>query len=81
MAKKSRTSASKPRPKGPWPAALVEMAAAARDDGGVGLQQALHKAGFSEKPSMTIIVKRPPRARAYDPAVDDVLDALRALCA
>ena len=81
MAKKTRKSAPRERPRGPWPTALMEMAAAGRDDGGLGLHHLAQQAGFSEKPAMTIIVKRPPRARAVDPQVDDVLDALRALCA
>jgi len=62
------------------------MAAAGRTDGGMGLQHLLEAAGFAEKPSMSIIVKRPrrpgvERGRPSDPDVDDVLDALRALCA
>jgi len=80
MAKKTCKSAAKTLPRGPWPTVLVEMAAAGREDGGVGLHHLLRQAGFSEKPAMTIIVKR-PRARLVDPHVDDVLDALRALCA
>lgn len=70
---------------GTWPVALVSMAAAGRTDGGVGLQSLLQEAGFAEKPAMSIIVKRArPKAekgRLNDPYVDDVLDALRALCA
>jgi hypothetical protein len=61
------------------------MAAAGRTDGGVGLQHLIEEAGFAEKPAMSIIVKRPrPRTDSgelVDPYVDDVLDALRALCA
>jgi hypothetical protein len=56
----------------------VEVAAAARADGGQGLQQVLEEAGYSTPPSMSIIIKR---TRVRDPQVDDVLDALRALCA
>ena len=68
------------------------MAAAGRTDGGIGLQHLLEEAGFSAKPAMTIIVKRPPRKQDWtrapergrpsimDPYVDDVLDALRSLC-
>jgi hypothetical protein len=70
---------------GTWPVTLVSMAAAGRTDGGVGLQSLLQEAGFAEKPAMSIIVKRTrPRSekgRVNDPYVDDVLDALRALCA
>ena len=70
---------------GTWPVTLVAMAAAGRTDGGVGLQSLLQEAGFAEKPAMSIIVKRTrPKAekgRLNDPYVDDVLDALRALCA
>lgn len=80
MAKKTCKSAAKKLPRGPWPTVLVEMAAAGREDGGLGLHHLLRQAGFSEKPAMTIIVKR-PRTRLVDPHVDDVLDALRALCA
>jgi len=56
------------------------MAAAGRTDGGLGLYHLLEQAGFAQKPAMTIIVKR-PRTKQLDPYVDDVLDALRALCA
>ena len=54
--------------------------------GGMGLQHLLQEAGFAEKPEMSIIVKRPARptsarGQVSDPYVDDVLDALRALCA
>lgn len=70
---------------GTWPVTLVAMAAEGRADGGVGLQSLLQEAGFAAKPAMSIIVKRTrPRAergRVNDPYVDDVLDALRALCA
>ena len=71
---------------GKWPVTLVAMAAEGRTDGGIGLQHLLEEAGFAEKPSMSIIVKRPARAKAErgqlnDPYIDDVLDALRALCA
>lgn len=81
MTKKTCKSAMEEPPPGPWPAVLVEMAAAGRDDGGVGLHHLARQAGFAQKPAMTIIIKRPPRGRAVDPQVDDVLDALRALCA
>lgn len=68
----------------PWPVVLVAMAAAGRADGGVGLQHLLEDAGFHQKPAMTIIVKKPrprmDRGTILDPCVDDVLDALRALC-
>ena len=82
--------------RGPWPTVLVEMAAVGREDGGSGLQHLLEQAGFAEKPAMSIIVKRAPRPRLMerlgrgssgrereitDPYVDDVLDALRSLCA
>ncbi len=78
-----------PEPKktsGTWPVALVAMAAEGRDDDGEGMKSLLVGAGFGKKPAMSIIVKRPPRARSErsgitDPYVDDVLDALRALCA
>ena len=70
---------------GTWPVTLVAMAAAGRSDGGIGLQHLLQEAGFAEKPAMSIIVKRArprtDRGRVLDPYVDDVLDALRALCA
>jgi hypothetical protein len=69
---------SSTRRRGPWPADLVDVAAASRSDGGQGLHQVLEEAGYSTPPSMTIIIKR---TRARDPQVDDVLDALRALCA
>ena len=74
------------RSSGTWPVTLVAMAAEGRDDGGMGLQHLLQEAGFAEKPEMSIIVKRPARAKTSrgqlnDPYVDDVLDALRALCA
>ena len=65
---------------GMWPAVLVAMAAANRTDGGVGLQHLAQKAGFADEPAMTIVVKR-PRAKLVDPYVEDVLDALRSLCA
>ena len=88
MAKKTAQPEAPPkstRPSGTWPVALA-MAAAGREDGGVGINHLLAEAGFAEKPAMTVIVKRPARARAergglVDPYVDDVLDALRALCA
>ncbi|MDB5220170.1 MAG: hypothetical protein JWO86_8097 [Myxococcaceae bacterium] len=82
MSKRTRRSARTKTPHGPWPVVLVAMAAAGRADGGMGLQHLLQDAGFAEKPAMSIIVKR-PRARTgaiIDPLVDDVLDALRALC-
>ena len=66
---------------------LSAAAAAGRTDGGTGLQHLLEEAGFAQKPEMTVIVKRPrpPRERGkreiVDPYVDDVLDALRNLCA
>lgn len=69
---------------GTWPVTLVAMAAAGRSDGGIGLQHLLQEAGFAEKPAMSIIVKRArPRTDrgVLDPYVDDVLDALRSLCA
>ena len=80
MAKTTCKPPRKQPPRGPWPTVLVEMAAAGRTDGGLGLYHLLEEAGFAKKPAMTIIVKR-PRSRALDPYVDDVLDALRALCA
>jgi hypothetical protein len=80
MSKKKREPASsKNPPSGAWPVTLVAMAAEGRTDGGVGLQHLLQEAGFAEKPEMSIIVKRP--RPNLDPYVDDVLDALRALCA
>lgn len=86
MAKKARKATRSDTPSGSWPVVLVAMAAAGRTDGGVGLQHLLEEAGFAEKPAMSIIVKRPrrptlERGRPVDPYVDDVLDALRALCA
>lgn len=63
-----------------WTTVLVEMAAANRNDGGSGLHRLALKAGFSHEPSMSIVVKR-PRAKLVDPYVEDVLDALRSLCA
>jgi hypothetical protein len=93
MLKKTRSA---PPTRAPWPSVLVEMAAVGREDGGMGLHHLLEEAGFTEKPSMTIIVKRQPRARLVervgrgssgrereinDPYVDDVLDALRSMCA
>ncbi|MDB4943553.1 MAG: hypothetical protein JWP97_3087 [Labilithrix sp.] len=70
-----------PVPREPWTRVLVEMAAVSRKDGGVGLHALAERAGLAHEPSMTVIVKRPPRARLLDPHVEDVLDALRALCA
>lgn len=83
MAKRKRKSTRAKPQSGSWPIDLVAMAAAGRGDGGVGLQQLLQDAGFAEKPAMSIVVKRParPRTERVDPYVDDVLDALRALCA
>lgn len=85
MAKPKRNEVRTPQSSGTWPIALAATAAAGRADGGVGLQQLVHDAGFADEPAMTLIVKRPrPRAekgRIVDPYVDDVLDALRALCA
>jgi len=81
MAKKKTCKSARTKPpRGSWPTVLVEMAAANRDDGGLGLHHLLEEAGFAQKPAMTIIVKR-PRAQLVDPHVDDVLEALRALCA
>ncbi len=61
------------------------MAAQGRDDGGIGLHHLLKKAGYTRTPAMSIIIKRQRVSRdgtGYDdPAVDDVLDALRSLCA
>jgi hypothetical protein len=84
MAKKARQAAPRSeKSSGSWPVVLA--AAAGRTDGGVELQHLLEEAGFAEKPAMSIIVKRPrpalERGRPVDPAVDDVLDALRAMCA
>lgn len=85
MSKRPRQQHHEEKSSGTWPVTLVAMAAAGRTDGGVGLQSLLQEAGFAEKPSMSIIVKRArPKAekgRVNDPYVDDVLDALRALCA
>ena len=85
MTKQTRRPALSKTTSGTWPVSLVAMAAVGRDDGGVGLQQLVHDAGFAEKPSMSIIVKRPKpktdRGAVVDPWVDDVLDAIRALCA
>lgn len=89
MAKKVRKATPQPtppkRPSGSWPVVLVTAAAAGQTDGGAGLQHLLEEAGFAEKPAMSIIIKRPrprlERGRPVDPYVDDVLDALRALCA
>ena len=84
MSKRTRRSASINKLQGPWPVVLVAMAAAGRADGGIGLQHLLEDAGFAKKPAMSIIVKRPrprmDRGVFVDPCVDDVLDALRALC-
>ena len=77
---KPRQSAKALTPSGVWPAVLVEMAAVNRNDGGVGLQHLAQRAGFADEPAMSIIVKR-PRAKLVDPHVEDVLDALRSLCA
>jgi len=85
MSKRPRPQQYTEKASGTWPVTLVAMAAAGREDGGVGLQSLLQEAGFAEKPAMSIIVKRTrPRAekgRPNDPYVDDVLDALRAMCA
>lgn len=86
MSKRRRRPARSKKPSGTWPVVLVAMAAEGRSDGGVGLQHLLQEAGFAEKPAMSIIVKRPrPRSDRggppLDPYVDDVLEALRALCA
>ncbi|MDB4936981.1 MAG: hypothetical protein JWP87_3953 [Labilithrix sp.] len=85
MPKRTRRPPPSEKPSGTWPVSLVAMAAAGRSDGGMGLQHLLEEAGFAEKPAMSIIVKRPrPRTELgelVDPYVDDVLDALRALCA
>ena len=84
MSKRPRSSSRIKKPQGPWPVLLVAMAAAGRGDGGIGLQHLLEDAGFTKKPAMSIIVKkpRPPMddGTFVDPCVDDVLDALRALC-
>ena len=84
MSKRTRSSANVEKLQGPWPAVLVAMAAAGRGDGGVGLQHLLQNAGFAQKPAMSIVVKKPrprmDRGAFLDPMVDDVLDALRALC-
>lgn len=89
MSKRPRSSSRIKTPgiktaQAPWPAELVAMAAAGRTDGGIGLQSLLEDAGFAEKPAMSIIVKKPrprmDRGAFLDPCVDDVLDALRALC-
>ncbi len=83
MSKRPRQPSTE-KSSGTWPVTLVSMAAAGRTDGGVGLQSLLQEAGFAEKPAMSIIVKRSrPRAEKSinDPYVDDVLDALRAMCA
>jgi hypothetical protein len=58
-----------------WPVVLLSVAATSRQDGGVGLQHLLKNAGFAKQPAMTIVVKR---QKSVDPAVADVLDALRA---
>jgi len=80
-----KPASSKHPSSGKWPVTLVAMAAEGRTDGGIGLQHLLEEAGFAEKPSMSIIIKRPQRAKErgqiHDPYIDDVLDALRALCA
>jgi hypothetical protein len=86
MTKKARQAAPRSEKKsGSWPVVLVAAAAAGRTDGGLELQHLLEEAGFAEKPAMSIIVKRPrpalERGRPVDPAVDDVLDALRGMCA
>jgi hypothetical protein len=84
MSKRPRQPSSE-KSSGTWPVTLVSMAAVGRTDGGVGLQSLLQDAGFAEKPAMSIIVKRTrptaEKGRLNDPYVDDVLDALRALCA
>lgn len=78
-------AADRSKSSGTWPIVLAASAAAGRTDGGAGLQQLVEKAGFADEPAMSIIVKRPraraDRGRIIDPYVDDVLDALRALCA
>ncbi len=80
MTKRADKLASiEPRRQG-WPSLLVKMAATARTDGGRGLCQLLDQEGFSSKPMMTVLVKR-ARPPASDPVIDDVLDALSALCA
>jgi hypothetical protein len=85
MAKKAAPAKRFEKRSGSWPIDLVTAAAAGRTDGGLGLQHLLEEAGFGKKPAMSIIVKRASRrtdrGRPVDPAVDDVLDALRALCA
>ena len=86
MPKRTRPVLTDDKPSsGTWPVTLVAMAAAGRMDGGVGLQHLAQEAGFAEKPAMKIVVKKPrprmDRGRIVDPWVDDVLDALRALCA
>jgi hypothetical protein len=84
MSKRPRQPSNE-KSSGTWPVTLVAMAAAGRSDGGVGLQSLLQEAGFAQKPAMSIIVKRSrprmDRGRIVDPYVDDVLDALRAMCA
>ncbi len=80
-----RPRADRSKSSGTWPVVLAASAAAGRTDGGAGLQQLVARAGFADEPAMSIIVKRPraraDRGRIIDPYVDDVLDALRALCA
>lgn len=63
-----------------WSRCLVDVAAESREDGGLGLLQLLQEAGFASRPVVTFIVKR-ARPSTFDPLVDDVLDALSALCA
>ena len=80
-----RPAESAHKASGTWPVTLSTAAAAGRPEGAQALHDLLQEAGFTEKPAMSIIVKRPrPRSevgRIHDPYVDDVLDALRALCA
>jgi hypothetical protein len=86
MVKKTRSETRSEAPaSGSWPVVLVAAAAAGQTDGGAELHQLLEDAGFAEKPHMSIVIKRPPprmhQGKPLDPSVDDVLDALRALCA
>lgn len=53
-----------------WPSLLAMMAAAGRNDGGVGLSVLVSHSRLSEPPAMKIIITREtivPRSHAHDP--------------
>jgi hypothetical protein len=58
VARSRRSIVRARRLNGPWDVVLAAFAAEAHDDGGAGLKMLLRDAGFTKRPSVTLLIRR-----------------------